>query len=160
MPDASFGAPKSLRVTSNAFKDGAMIPPKHTCTAKDVSPPLAIEAVPATAKALAFIMDDPDAPRGTWTHWTWWNLPTAKHNLPEGADIRSLGGREGRTDFGDSGYGGPCPPSGTHRYFFKAYAVDGRLNVPADASRADLEQALRGHVVAWGELMAKYAHLS
>ncbi len=122
-----------------------------------MSPPLALANIPKDAKALAIIMDDPDAPRRTFTHWTAWNIPTAATDLPEDASISDLGGIEGLNDGGSTGYYGPCPPSGTHRYFFKVYALDAPLSLREGASVADVHKEVDAHVLTWGELMGTYA---
>lgn len=150
-------APKTLRVTSTAFADGDPIPREFTCQGEDVSPPLAVGGVPPGAKSLALIVDDPDAPRGTWTHWTAWDLPSATRTLPRGVDVAKLGGREGLNDSHGVGWEGPCPPSGTHRYFFKVYALAAPLGLPRGAKRPDVERAMADKVLAWGELMGRYA---
>ncbi len=137
-----------------------MIPPTYTCDGSDLSPPLSWSAVPAKAKSLALIADDPDAPRGTWVHWVAWNIPATVHDLPEGVPKRDTlpnGMKQGTTDFRSIGYGGPCPPSGTHRYFFKLYALDATLNLLPSTTKKDLETAMQGHVLAQSELMGKYA---
>lgn len=157
LPDPAQNAPRTLTVTSSAFSEGQPIPRSYSCDGADASPPISIAGVPDGTRALALIMDDPDAPRGTWTHWTFWNLPAARNHLPQGADVTSLGAVQGWTSSGEPGYGGPCPPSGTHRYFFKVYAQDALLNLPAGATLQDFVKALGGHVLAWGQLMGTYS---
>lgn len=157
MPDPAAGAPKTLTVTSTGYAHGTRIPDKYTCEGADVSPPVEIKGIPPNAKTWALIMDDPDAPRGTWTHWTVWSLPANLTKLPEAANIRTLGGREGMTDSGRAQYHGPCPPPGTHRYFLKAYALNASLDLPSGAALRDLTKALTGKVLAWGELMGTYS---
>lgn len=155
--DAKNLGPKNVQVSSPAVLQGRPIPPRHTCSGEDVSPLLRVAGIPPNAKALAVIMDDPDAPRGTWLHWTAWNLPATTKELGEGVDVAKLGGREGLTDNGDTGYGGPCPPPGKpHRYFFKVYALSETLPTGAGARLADLEAAMKGKVLAWGELMGTF----
>ena len=137
-----------------------MIPHKYTCDGSDVSPPLSWSAVPAKTKSLALIADDPDAPKGTWVHWVAWSIPVTVHDLEEGVPKRDTspnGMKQGMTDFRSIGYGGPCPPSGTHRYFFKLYALDTTLNLPPSTTKKDLEKAMQGHVLAQSELMGRYA---
>ena len=137
-----------------------MIPPKYTCDGSDVSPPLSWSAVPAKTKSLALIADDPDAPRGTWVHWVAWNIPVTVHDLEEGVPKRDTfpnGMKQGTTDFRSIGYGGPCPPSGTHRYFFKLYALDTSLTLPPSTTKKDLEKTMQGHVLAQSELTGRYA---
>lgn len=153
-------ATMKLQLTSSAFKDGESIPQKYTCDADDVSPALKWSGVPEAAKRLALICDDPDAPSGTWVHWVLYDLPSNVTELPEGipaTEATPQGGRQGANDFGRIGYGGPCPPAGKpHRYFFKLYALDAELNVKPHATKADLEKAMRGHILAEGRLMGSY----
>jgi len=149
----------SIQITSPAFSEGNPIPKKYTCDAEDISPPLAWSGVPAGATSLALIADDPDAPVGTWVHWVIFNLPPTLTGLIEGiAKTPTVeGGQQGNNDFRKTGYGGPCPPRGkSHRYFFKLYALDQELKLPSGASKADLENAMKGHVLAMGQLMGKY----
>ena len=149
-----------MELKSSAFTAGGMIPKKHTCDGPDVSPPLSWSDVPAGAKSLALIADDPDAPMGTWVHWVAWNIPPNARGLEEGVpkkDSLPNGMKQGTTDFRSIGYGGPCPPSGTHRYFFKLYALDTSLNLPPSTTKKDLEKALQGHLLQQVELMGKYA---
>jgi Raf kinase inhibitor-like YbhB/YbcL family protein len=149
----------SLVLTSTAFQDGEAIPSKYTCDGHDVSPPLAWSAPPNGTKSLALINDDPDAPMGTWVHWVVYNLPASVRQLPEAfpADKeRPDGTRQGRTDFGRIGYGGPCPPSGTHRYIFKLYALDMVLSLGPGATKADVEAALQGHILTQAQLIGTY----
>ncbi|MHB8604188.1 MAG: YbhB/YbcL family Raf kinase inhibitor-like protein [Thermoplasmatota archaeon] len=150
-------APKRLIVSSPAFGPSATIPAEFTCQGEDVSPPLEWTGAPVEARAFAIVMDDPDAPRGTWLHWTAWDLPASVTRLPRAADITALGGCEGTTDFGAVGYGGPCPPSGTHRYFVKVYALDAPLGLARGAKLADVKRAIDAHAIAWGELLGLYA---
>ena len=148
-----------MKVTSPAFKDGGMIPSRYTCDGEDVSPALEWSSVPDQTKSIALIADDPDAPRGTFVHWVVYNLPADTRGLPEGAAANGTlpgGARQGTNDFGDAGYNGPSPPSGTHRYFFKLYALDATVNLPAGARKADLLQAMKGHILAEGQLIGKY----
>lgn len=150
-----------IKVTSAAFKEGEMIPAKYTCSvgAQEVSPPLAWEGIPAGAKSIALIADDPDAPGKTWVHWVVWNIPADKKGLPEAVPKDGKlpdGTCQGISDFGKPGYGGPCPPSGTHHYYFKVYALDTALDLRASTKKPDLEQAMKGHVLAQGQLMGKY----
>ena len=149
-------------LTTTAFKDGAPIPGKYTCDGVDVSPPLAWSGAPAGTRSFALIADDPDAPGGTWVHWVLYNLPAEVSELPENiAKVESLdlgGARQGRTDFRRPGYGGPCPPPGpAHRYFFKLYALDTRLELKAGAQKKDVEAAMQGHVLGSAQLMGTYA---
>ena len=150
-----------IQITSSAFSEGGPIPKKYTCDAEDASPPLAWSGVPAGAKSLALIADDPDAPMGTWVHWVIFNLPPTLTGLSEGITKASQvggGAIQGNNDFRRIGYGGPCPPRGKqHRYFFKLYALDTSLALKAGSSKADLEKAMRGHVLAQGQLMGTYS---
>ncbi len=148
-----------LTVTSPAFQEGAMIPRKYTCDGDNVSPPLQWGAVPPEAKSLALISDDPDAPVGIWVHWVLFNLPPAETGLPENVPPdRALknGAAQGTNDFRKPGYGGPCPPGGTHRYYFKVYALDTALDLKPGATKAQVEKAMQGHILAQGQLMGKY----
>jgi Raf kinase inhibitor-like YbhB/YbcL family protein len=152
-----------LTLTSPAFAAGAEIPVRHTCEGEDVSPALQWSGVPEGARSLALIVDDPDAPdpkapRMTWVHWVLYNLPPASSGLPEGLAPSQLpaGTREGRNDWKRTGYGGPCPPIGRHRYFHKLYALDTVLPDLKTPAKAQLEQAMAGHVLAQAELMGTY----
>jgi len=136
-----------------------MIPARYTADGQDISPPLKIEGVPAEAKSIAMISDDPDAPVGTWVHWVVWNLSPEKTEIPEAMPSAGQlpdGTRQGTTDFGRTGYGGPAPPSGTHRYYFKVYALDTMLQLRAGATKSELETAMRGHILAESQLMGRY----
>ena len=149
-----------MELKSSVFEAGGIIPKKYTCDGPDVSPPLSWSDVPAGTKSLALIADDPDAPMGTWVHWVSWNIPPTARALEEDVPKRDTlpnGMKQGTTDFRSIGYGGPCPPSGTHRYFFKLYALDTILNLPPSATKKDLEKATQGHLLAKTELMGKYA---
>jgi len=149
-----------IKITSAAFEEGEMIPAKYTCDQEDVSPPLAWDSVPEGTKTLALICDDPDAPMGTWVHWVLFNLPAGANGLSENVPPeRELdnGGRQGTNDFGRIGYGGPCPPGGTHRYYFKLYALDTALDLEAGARKPQLLEAMEGHILAEGQLMGKYS---
>jgi len=148
-----------MDIKSQAFVPGALIPPKYTCDGADVSPPLSFTGAPAGTKSFALIADDPDAPMGTWVHWVAWNIPAGTRSLEEGVPKKETlpdGVRQGSNDFRRVGYGGPCPPSGTHRYFFRLYALDAALNLPATATKQDLEKAMQEHILAQAELMGKY----
>lgn len=150
----------ALTLTSSAFSEGRMIPKKYTCDAADISPELKWSGAPAGTQSFALIVDDPDAPVGTWTHWIAWNIPGNTTQLPEGAPKTEMLGdgiRQGLNDFKRIGYGGPCPPPGKpHRYFFRFFALGSKLDVPAGATRRDLEVAIKGHVLAQAQLMGKY----
>ncbi len=142
---------KLLKITSSAFGDNELIPAQYTCDEKNISPPLSIEHVPVDAKSLALIVDDPDAPGGIWVHWIVWNIPVTQH-LQENI----VHGEEGLNDFQQYHYGGPCPPSGTHRYFFKVYALDTILHLPASTNKLQLEKAMSEHIIAFGEIIGLY----
>ena len=149
----------ALEIYSTAFSEGEMIPTRYTCDGPDVSPDLSWSAVPETAKSLALICDDPDAPMGTWVHWVLFNIPSSASGLP--AEMPSdaaleNGARNGTNDFGRLGYGGPCPPGGTHRYFFKLYALDSELDLASGITKAQLSEAMEGHILAEAQLMGKY----
>ncbi len=141
-----------LRITSSAFVHKGLIPAKYTCDSDDVNPPLKIDGIPERAQSLVLIVDDPDAPMGTWDHWVVWNIPPAR-NIEE----NSVPGTEGLNDFGKHSYGGPCPPSGTHRYFFKIYALDTKLSLNPNSRKKDVERAMEGHILAKGEILGLYA---
>jgi Raf kinase inhibitor-like YbhB/YbcL family protein len=149
----------AFTLTSAVFTEGSAIPSQYTCDGQDASPPLAWTDPPAGTKAFALISDDPDAPMGTWVHWVAYNLPSSLRQLKEGLSTEeqlSDGTRQGTTDFGRTGYGGPCPPSGTHRYFFKLYALDTTLSLAPGATKKQLEAAMQGHVLAQAQLMGTY----
>ena len=145
---------EALKLSSPAFKHNQQIPQKYTCDGADVNPPLLIGNVPPGTKSLALIVDDPDAPAGTWVHWVLWDID------PKTAEIREdsvpTRAASGVNDFSRLEYGGPCPPSGTHRYFFKLYALDTTLDPGKGATRAALEHAMKGHVIAQAELIGLY----
>jgi len=153
------GEEMRMTVTSPAFREGEMIPRKHTCDGPDTSPALSWAGVPEGAKSIALICDDPDAPMGTWVHWVAYNIPPQRGGLPEGvrpSETLEGGGSQGVNDFRKFGYGGPCPPGGTHRYFFKVYALDAALCLSGRVTKAQLLKAMEGHVLAEGQLMGKY----
>jgi Raf kinase inhibitor-like YbhB/YbcL family protein len=150
----------AIAVTSPAFEDGGMIPKKFTCDGENISPPLNIGDVPTETRSLTLIADDPDAPGGTWVHWVLYNLPPKTTELPESMPVDEKiqnDARHGVTDFREFGYGGPCPPSGTHRYYFKVYALDTLLDLSGRVTKADVVKAMQGHVLAEGQLMGRYA---
>jgi Raf kinase inhibitor-like YbhB/YbcL family protein len=150
----------SIELTSTAFPPGATIPKPYTGDGADRSPPLRWSEPPPGTTSLALICDDPDAPRGTWVHWVLFNLPAQSRELEEGVprkDLLDNGAKQGKNDFGKVGYGGPAPPRGKpHRYFFKLYALDVVVDLPAGATKAQLEDAMKGHVLAEGQLMGTY----
>ena len=153
------GKKMAITVTSSAFKEGGMIPAKYTCDGNNSSPPLNWQQPPQGTKSFAQISDDPDAPVGTWVHWVMWNIPAETNQLPENVPPKkelSDGSKQGITDFGRPGYGGPCPPSGTHRYYFKVYALDQMLDIPVTSTKQNLLEAMKGHILAEGMLMGKY----
>lgn len=143
---------KQLTVTSPQFETDGTIPSKYTCDGKDVNPPLLIGQVPQETRSLAIIVDDPDAPAGTWVHWVMWNIPPSSEVRENDAP-----GMQGMNDFSKHRYNGPCPPSGVHRYFFKVYALDDVLNIPASSDKGDLERAMESHILAYGELVGRYS---
>ncbi|MEE8509586.1 MAG: YbhB/YbcL family Raf kinase inhibitor-like protein [candidate division NC10 bacterium] len=148
-----------MQITSQAFEAGGMIPAKYTCDGPDLSPPLRWADPPAGTQSYALIADDPDAPVGMWVHWVLWNIPAdasgLEENLSKSASLPN-GAKQGTTDFRRIGYGGPCPPSGTHRYFFKLYALDTMLELPSSTTKRDLEGAMQGHILGQAELVGKY----
>ncbi len=143
-----------LKLTSSAFKNEGRIPDKYTCMGEDISPPLEINGVPEGAKSLVLIIDDPDAPMGTWDHWVVFNIPLIskieENSVPQG-------GVQGINDFKKHDYGGPCPPSGTHVYMFKLYALDITLDLDEDSGKVDVENAMEGHVLAQTKLLGTYS---
>ncbi len=144
-----------FKLTSPAFSHGSQIPSKYTCDGEDINPHLVIQGVPSGTKSLALMVEDPDAPGGLFVHWVLWDIPPETKEIREHA--ATFGAVEGATNWGDGGYGGPCPPAGTHRYFFRLFALDTRLHLPASAGREELEAAMTGHIVATTELMGTYA---
>jgi Raf kinase inhibitor-like YbhB/YbcL family protein len=158
-PDQHSASP-SLSLTTKAFKPGALIPKQFACDGLDASPDLDWSSAPQETRSFALIVEDPDAPGGNWVHWVVYNLPASTHHLSEGVPKRSdiqAGGRQGQNDFGAVGYNGPCPPAGRpHRYFFRLYALDTFLNLKTQVTKAGLEQAMKGHVLAEGEVMGRY----
>jgi Raf kinase inhibitor-like YbhB/YbcL family protein len=149
-----------MQLSSTAFSQGAPIPAKYTCDDQNVSPPLKWSGVPADAKSLVLIVDDPDAPVGTWLHWLVYDLPAKATELPENVDKSqhiAAGAKQGLNSFKHLGYGGPCPPAGkAHRYFFKLYALDTLLDLKPGASKKEVERAMANHILAQGELMGTY----
>jgi Raf kinase inhibitor-like YbhB/YbcL family protein len=140
-----------MQISSPAFKHNEYIPLKYACEGEDINPALAISAIPEGAKSLALIMDDPDAPIGLWVHWVVFDIPVAG-----GIEENSVPGKLGITTSGGRGYGGPCPPSGTHRYFFKVYALDTKLDLNEGVSKSQLEKAMQGHILEKAELIGLY----
>jgi Raf kinase inhibitor-like YbhB/YbcL family protein len=144
----------TMKITSSAFQEGSNIPSKFTCDGSDTSPPLQITGVPSEAKSLVLIADDPDAPGGLFTHWLIWNIPPQTNSIAEGSSPKGV---QGANDFGKSGYRGPCPPPGTHRYSFKIFALDRELDLRTGAKRSQVDAAMKGHIVAHGELIGRYS---
>lgn len=153
-PASEGGMDMTIQITSTAFSEGDKIPRIYTCDEQNVSPPLAWTGVPSTTVSLALIMDDPDAPSGTWVHWVLYNLPPDLTGLEQG----KIGiGTDGTNDSRRLGYAGPCPPRGSpHRYYIKIYALDTRLDLKSGATKAQVESAMRGHILAQGQLMGRY----
>jgi Raf kinase inhibitor-like YbhB/YbcL family protein len=143
----------AMKISSPAFVHNTMIPRKYTCQGDDVSPPLILESVPPSAKSLVLVVDDPDAPMGTWDHWIIWNIPVIKE-IREGT--APMGAIQGVNSWGNNGYGGPCPPRGVHRYVFKVYALDITLDLDAGSDKHVVEHAMEGHVLAKTELVGLY----
>lgn len=145
----------NMNLTSSAFQNNGIIPSKYTCDGENINPPLKIFGIPQNTQSLVLIVDDPDSPTGTWVHWTVFNIDPkiqeiSENSVPEGAV-------EGITDFGSIGYGGPCPHSGAHRYFFKLYALDAKLDLLAGSSKKEIEKAMEGHILDKAELIGLYS---
>ena len=140
-----------MKLTSPEFQNNKLIPKKFTCQGDDVNPPLVIEDIPKDAKSLALIVDDPDATTGTWVHWIVFDIPVVSK-----IEENSIPGKQGTNDFGRKDYGGPCPPSGTHRYFFKIYALKEKLNLDEGSRKEDLEEIMQEHILAKAELIGLY----
>jgi Raf kinase inhibitor-like YbhB/YbcL family protein len=152
---SSFAAGEGrMKITSSAFQAGGNIPSKFTCDGGDTNPPLQMQDIPAAATSLVLILDDPDAPGGLFTHWIVWNISPQTTSIAEGSAPKAV---QGTNDFGKSGYGGPCPPSGSHRYYFRIFALDKELDLPVGSKRAQLNAAMKSHVIAQGELMGRYS---
>ena len=150
----------ALALTSTAFTEGGAIPKRYTCEGQDVSPPLAWSGVPPGTRGLALIVDDPDAPdpkapKRTYVHWVLYDIPPSAASLPEGGALPA-GTRQGRNDWGRTGYGGPCPPIGRHRYFHKLYALDTVLGDLGEPGKGELEKAMMGHVLAESRIVGTY----
>ena len=143
---------RDLEISSPSFAHEELIPSRFTCDGENISPPLDIDQIPKDARCLVLIIDDPDAPGGSFVHWLVWNIPV-KHHLPE----NEIHGVEGLNDFRRQHYGGPCPPQGTHRYFFKMYALDSLLDLPRNTRREQLESAMNDHILAFGEVVGLYS---
>jgi len=143
---------KELTIKSPAFEHGKLIPKKYSCDGQDINPPLTIEGIPKEAKTLVLAVDDSNAPSGTFDHWIVWNIPASASKIGE----NTVPGTEGMNGARQQGYMGPCPPSGTHRYFFKVYALDAELSLGASSRKKDVEKAMQGHILAKGELVGLY----
>lgn len=143
-----------MKLTSTAFENGGQIPSRYTCDGEDISPPLEIAEMPAGTESLALVMDDPDAPRGTFDHWIVWNIAPETKKIPEG---KQPSGVAGKNDFGKLAYGGPCPPSGTHTYRFRLYALEIVLNLEEGADKERLQQAMKGYILGEALLEGDYA---
>ena len=152
--ELKFNVPRIMQLQSDAFGNNQKIPDKYTCNGANINPPLLISDVPQDAKTLALIVDDPDALSGDWSHWLVWNIDPTTKTISE--DSVPSGATEGITDFGKPGYGGPCPPAGTHRYFFKLYALDNILDLSSDADQKKLEAAMDGHVLDQATIIGLY----
>jgi len=153
------GTPMTMQLTSRAFSNDAMIPAQFTCTGEDISPPLAWSGIPEGTKSLALTVDDPDAPSKVFTHWVMWGIPPTEYGLTENVAPQPTlpsGARQGRNDFNKIGYGGPCPPSGTHHYQFHIYALKSTISLQPGASKQDLLDAMKGNVLDEGELVGLY----
>ncbi len=144
----------TMKIESPAFEQNGEIPAEYTCDGKDINPPLVVNGVPAQAKSLVLLVEDPDAVSGTWFHWLVWNIDPSTANFASGAVPR--GGVEGTTSAGRTGWHGPCPPSGSHRYFFKIYALDVTLDLPTSTQTAELERAMHGHILDKAGLVGLY----
>ena len=150
----------TLVLTSSAFKEGEAIPKQYGCKGADISPPLEWSNIPKGTKSLALIVDDPDAPMGTWVHWVIFNIPATATGLQEKIPTKDSlpdGALQGKNDFRNFGYGGPCPPGGMHRYFFKLYALDATLQLKAGCTKAELLKTMAGHILGEAQLMGRYS---
>ncbi len=145
----------SLTLTSDAFANGQSIPAKYSCVGKNISPALAWNEPPAGTQSFVLILDDPDAPAGTWVHWVLFNIPVNTRSLQENMDTSTMSA--GKNSSGNMRYDGPCPPSGTHRYFFKLYALDSTLSLSPGATKEQVLNATKGHILAQGELMGTFS---
>lgn len=142
----------TMKITSPAFENSAPIPDKYSCKGENFNPELNFSDIPTDTKSLALIVDDPDAPVGDWVHWILWNIPVTS-SIAE----NSYSGTQGVTSFGENKYGGPCPPSGTHRYYFKLFALDTELDLPTSSGKSELLETMRGHTLAQAELMGIFS---
>jgi len=154
------GENMEINLTSTAFKGGEFIPKKYTCDGENVSPPLQWSEIPAETKSIALICDDPDAPMGTWVHWVIFNMPPSANMLKEKTPSMKVledGTTQGNNDFRKIGYGGPCPPGGIHRYFFKIFALDKRVELAPGVTKGELIKEMEGRILAEGKLMGRYS---
>ncbi|MBI4272891.1 YbhB/YbcL family Raf kinase inhibitor-like protein [Candidatus Uhrbacteria bacterium] len=147
-----------MKISSTAFAHNASIPAKYTCDGSDINPPLQFSDIPPEAKSLVLLMDDPDVPKsvrtdGMWDHWIVWNIPPTTTLIAEG---KAPAGTIGKSSFGEQSYGGPCPPDREHRYFFKLYALDTMLDLPAGSSKTEVEKVMEGHILVQAILMGRY----
>ncbi len=150
-----------IQVTSSAFNSGASISQEFTCDGRDISPPLSFANIPSEAQSLVIICDDPDAPSATFVHWVLYNLPASTTSLSENVSSEATldsGALDGINDFGTTAYSGPCPPSGTHRYYFKVYALDTTLSLASGATKSQVVNAMAGHILSQGQLMGTYSY--
>lgn len=147
---------KGMQIESSAFKNGGEIPTKYTCDGEGINPPLVFKDVPKEAKSLALISDDPDAPNGTWDHWILWNISPETAEIPENSTPAGAVTGQNSWPANANKYGAPCPPSGSHRYYFKLYALDVILDLPLTSGSQDLQNAMQGHILAEAELMGRY----
>ncbi len=150
---------QTIHVTSDAFREGEMIPAQYTCDGRNINPSLRWSGAPKETQSFVILSDDPDAPGGDWVHWVLYDLPPTINMVPEALPPHNVlvnNEKHGKNDFGRVGYGGPCPPGGTHRYFFKVYALDAMLNLPAGKTKKEILKAMEGHILAEGGLMGKY----
>jgi len=162
VPRAEAESAPRLSIRSPAFSDGGRIPRQYTCDGADSSPPVEWTGAPEKTRTFALVCNDPDAPRGDWVHWVVFDLPATSKGLPEnaapnGREKLAGSGTQGRNDFGKIGWGGPCPPSGSHRYTFRLYALDTELGLAPEATREQLVKAMQGHVLAQAQMTASYA---
>jgi len=153
-PNLTQGEDK-MKLASTAFENNQSIPAKYTCDGENVNPPLVIVDIPEDTQSLVLIVDDPDAPGGTFTHWLVWNIDPQAKEIAEGSVPQNAS--QGKNDFGKNGWGGPCPPSGTHHYFFKLYALDQKIDLPQSANKGDLEKAMQGHILSQTQLIGLYS---
>lgn len=154
LPAMTEPAQNHMQLTSSAFPNDGLIPSKYTCDGEDINPPLHISDAPAGTKSFVLIVDDPDAPAGDWVHWTVWNI--APETLDIGEDSIPVGATLGMTDFASTGWGGPCPPSGTHRYQFKLYALNTTLEIGVESNKSDIEKAMQDHILDKTLLVGRY----